>query len=201
MKKTLIFAVMGMFLSVSAFAGVVVFQDGKTMVYHQGSEVNVDGKTTSRVLYDGILITVPKGQKVKIKGQDSEMGKNIVVSGSNLKGVEIAGKNVSSKGQATVSVSLNTLEVKTVKGNTMIEENGVVINSIGQGNTNQANKVQKTEKMTNNKQTAYVVNTSSSVNESAIFPEISDYVNEVAAQQSTQDVERPTLSQYSTSGD
>ncbi len=201
MKKILTLVIIGVLLSIAAFAGIIMFQDGKTMVYHQGSEVNTNGKAVSRVLYDGVLVTAPKGQKLTIKGQEDETGKKVVVSGSNFQNVEVAGKNVSSRGNTVIVVSPETLEVTSVKGNTTIQENGVVVNSIGKVDAKQEDKVEKEAKKSVSKQNNYAVSSSKTfANKSVDFPEISDYVNEVAVQQGIQDIERSDMSQSTTTG-
>ena len=73
MKKLALFAVVGLFLSVTAFANIVVLQDGRMTSYEPGSNVVIKGKTTSRVLYDGVLITIPRGQKVQISKKDGQI--------------------------------------------------------------------------------------------------------------------------------
>ncbi len=193
MKQLMMFAVFGL-ISLAAFSQVVVLQDGKTITYRQGTGVTVFGKTVSRVLYDGVLITVPKGQKVRIGVQENEMGKKILISGTNLKDVEIAGKSVSSKGRTIISVSPETLQLVTIKGETTVNNNGIVANRINRTNTDKENKTNKSVK-TNNKQLTPAVS-----NEVIDFPEISDYVNEVVVQQAVQDVERSDMSQSSVEG-
>ena len=184
----------------TAFSQVIVLQDGKTTTYHKGTGVTILGKTVSRVLYDGVLITVPKGQKLRVGVQENESGRRILVSGTNLKDVEIAGKSISSKGRTIVSVSPDTLKVVTIKGETTINDNGIVANRINKINTDRANRANKTVKTTNKQFAAKVPATNETVNETVDFPETSDYVNEVATQQAVQDIERADLSQSSVEG-
>ena len=201
MKKLAVSAVIALFLSTAAFANIVVFQDGKITTYKPGSEVAINAKTTARVLYDGILITVPKGQKVQIS---KENGK-IKLFGINMKGVEIAGKHVSSKGQATVSISPETGEVASIKGSTTITSNEVILTNkeeVQEGNKPVSNQIKTQTVIKTETQTKQAVTpTPTQSIEPVVFPTVSEYVNEVATQQSTQDVERPSSSQYAPSGD
>ena len=134
MKKLALSAVIGLLLSTTAFANVVVFQDGKVTTYKPGTEIAINAKTTARVLYDGVLITIPQGQKVQISKEEGK----IKLFGVNMKGVEIAGKQISSKGQATVSVTPSTGEVASVKGATTIVSNDLI--STNKGETKEGNK-------------------------------------------------------------
>ena len=195
MKKLALFAVVGLFLSVTAFANIVVLQDGRMTSYEPGSNVVIKGKTTSRVLYDGVLITIPRGQKVQISKKDGQ----ILVFGVNLRGVEIAGKQVSSEGQAMFAVSPETMQVSSIRGNTTIVSNEVIFD--GSKNTGNINKVV-------NKPGTVVVKSGpvsqapvqTQVSEPVVFPEVSEYVNEVVTEQASQDVERPDMSQSTTTG-
>ena len=120
MKKIILFTIVSLFLCVECFTQVVLLQDGKTVTYEPGAELVVTGKTISRVLYDGILITIPKGHKIQIKKKDGK----ILVSGTNLRDVEIAGKSFSSKGHAIISVSPDDMKVTKVTGDITINKNG-----------------------------------------------------------------------------
>ena len=193
MKKLMIFAIAGVVLSAIAFANIVILQDGKITNYDKSSEVTVNGKTTSRVLYDGILITVPKNQKVQISKKDGK----IAVSGNNLKDVEIAGKQVSSKGEAIVVVSPETMEVSVVEGDTTIENNEVIFDSAK--NPGDVTKVVTKKTVSVAKPQPQMV-AKVQVTEPVVFPEISEYVNEIAVQQAVQDIERTDMSQSTTTG-
>ena len=192
MKKLAVFAVIGLLLSTTAFANIVVFQDGKATTYKPGSTIAVNAKTTTRVLYDGVLITIPKGQKVQISREREENGKEKVkLFGVNMKGVEVAGKQISSKGQATVSISPETGEVAETNGNATIVKNDVILTD-NKSNTQKVNKpvVPQTKTQTAPKaQTQQAAPAKTQTVEPVVFPTVSEYVNEVTAQQSTQDVE------------
>lgn len=192
MKKIVIFAVLGLFLCGTAFARVVVLQDGKTTILADNSEFTVAGKDHSRVLYDGVLITVPPHKKVKIGKKDGK----IMISGTNLKGVEISGKSISSKGNTIIYVSPDTMKITTVQGDTSIIDNGVVNNHL-QKNSKTKNSNKDEINRTDNKNSSVESKTSAPAAENIVFPEASEYVNEVAAQQTAQDVENTDLSQSS----
>ena len=200
MKKLVVFAVVGLLLSTAAFANVVVFQDGKVTTYKSGSEVAINAKTAARVLYDGVLITIPKGQKVQISREDGK----IKLFGVNMKGVEIAGKQVSSKGQATVSISPETGEVASTSGSTTIISNDVILTNKNNAQETNEQVVSQTKTQTVTQPQAQtrpaVTPAKTQTVEPVVFPTVSEYVNEVATQQSSQDVERPDMSQSSTTG-
>lgn len=197
MKKLVVSAVVGLLLSTAAFANIVVFQDGKITTYKSGSEIAINAKTAARVLYDGILISIPKGQKVQISREDGK----IKLFGVNMKGVEVAGKQISSKGKATVSITPDTGEVASKSGSTTIVSNEVILT-----NKEEAQEVAKPAVSEEKTQTATKAqtqaNTAAPVKtqtvEPVVFPTVSEYVNEVAAQQASQDVERPDMSQSTT---
>lgn len=197
MKNTLMFVVLVVFLAITASSQVVVLQDGKTTSYQRGSEVTISGKTTARVLYDGVLITIPKGQKVQVKRK----GNKVFISGNNLKDIEIVGRSLSSKGPAIVSVSLDTMKIVDVKGDVFVDENGLVMSRISKNNkvskTNKTSVKSKTSKMSNQQKADSSI---SNANDEEAFPEVSDYVNELATEQAAQDIERPDMSQSTTTG-
>ena len=180
MKKLVIFTVIGLLLSTTAFAEIMVLQDGKMMSFKEGSQVIVSSKTPARVLYNGVLITVPAGQKVQVFQKDGK----IVLSGTNMKGVEVSGHSISSNGTATIAISPETMEVISVTGDVNIIKDEVVLAHKGKIKAN--NKQQVAAKP------------AAAVAEPISFPEVSDYVNEIAAQQSAQDV--TDMSQSSPSG-
>ena len=179
MRKLALFAVMGLLLSTAAIAEVMVLQDGKIMSFREGSQVIVSSKTPARVLYNGVLIIVPAGQKVQVSKKDDK----IWISGTDMKKIEAAGKTISSKGYAIIAISPDTLEVLSIKGDVSIVKDEVIL-------------PHKANTKVNKKQEAAPKKTSAPVAETVSFPEISDYVNEVTTQQSAQDV----LSQSSPSG-
>lgn len=204
MKKLAVFAVMGLVFATTAFANVVVFQDGQATVHKPGTGITINAKTSTRVLYEGILITIPKGQKVQIS--KAQKGGKIEIFGVNMKGIEVAGKQISSNGQAKVSVSPETREVASISGNTTIVSNDVIFS--GKNNVQKVNKVTpkqeapkvKTQVETKTQTSTTSTPTKTQTVEPVVFPTVSEYVNEIAAQQSTQDVERPDMSQSSTTG-
>ena len=191
MKKLILLAVMGLFISATAFAEAVVLQDGKTTSYSQGSSIMVNGKTTTRVLYDGILITVPQGQKVQIsKAKDG----SILVQGKNIEGVEVAGEVLSAKGQVTFSVSPKTQKI------TNITSVGVENKVQTDANKKQAKKQNKSTVKKDNSKTANTSKPAVTAAPVVDFPTASEYVNEVVSQQTAQDVERTETSPSSVTG-
>lgn len=179
MRKLALFAVMGLLLSTAAIAEVMVLQDGKIMSFREGSQVIVSSKTPARVLYNGVLIIVPAGQKVQVFKKDDK----IWISGTDLKGVDVAGQSISSNGPAIVKVSPDTMEVN-VEGDISVVKNEVIL-------------ARKAKTKTNDKQTTTAKPVAPSAKVTS-FPEISNYVNEVSAQQTVQDT--AYMSQSSPSG-
>ena len=200
MKKLAVLAVMGLFISTAAFAEVAVLQDGKTITYEQGTPIMTSGTSPVRVLYDGVQIYVPQGQKVLIsKAKDGK----ILITGTDLKGVEVGKERISTNGLAVFSVSPSTMKVDEIKGDIS------VVNLVEEEQKNQkeskkaqkeAEKAQKKE-ATKAKSAAKASSTKTNTSMQTVeFPAVSDYVNEVAAQQASQNVERPDLSQSSPNG-
>jgi len=189
MKKLAVLAVLGLLVSTAAFAEVAVFQDGKTITYEQGTPVMTSGTTPVRVLYDGVQINVPQGQKVLIsKAKDGK----ILVTGTDLKGVEVGKERISSKGLAIFSVSPSTMKVDEVKGDISV----VNVVEEEQKAQKEAKKVQKEAKKETKKETkkeqaqkATSTRTSSAAVQTLDFPVASEYINEVATQQSAQNTE------------
>lgn len=189
MKKTALLAVLVLFFAISSSAQIVVLQDGKTITYEPKAELSIAGKTTSRVLYEGVLITIPRGQKVHIKKRDGK----ILISGTNLRNVEIAGKNISSNGHVIISVSPDNMKVTTLKGDSTITRNGFLTNRVNKTeNKNKKNIKPNSSKFENKgkkylRQYSYYEEDEEQEEEENLL-EISDYINEVSAQQSAQDV-------------
>ena len=175
MKKSVIIIVVGLLLSIAAFARIIVLQDGKTTSYKSEEKVVIDGKTPASILFDGVLIKVPANKKkVTIKKQ----GEEINISGANLNNIEIAGKKVTANGQTTVAFSPETKEITVIKGELVNTDTGVTKNT-----------VQKTGQTTSVKSVAKPASVTPVINETVEFPEVSNYVNEVTSQQTVQDVE------------
>ena len=120
MKKLVMFAVMGLVLSATAFAEVMVLQDGKTMSFKDNSQIVVSGKTASRILYNGVLLIIPANIRVSVQRRDGK----VLISGNDMKDVEVVGKEISSKGYGVVSVDPITKEVVVVEGNVKIKNAG-----------------------------------------------------------------------------
>lgn len=166
MKQLVISTVIGLLLSTTVFAQITVLQDGKKMFFKEDAQIIVSGKTPATVLFNGVIINVPAGQKVQIQKKDG----NIWISGTNMKEVEAAGKKISSNGHAIVAISPDTKKVTSVRGDINIARDEVVL---ARDNSRLNNKRAVNETISN---------------ESISFPEVSEYVNEVVSQQSVQDV-------------
>jgi hypothetical protein len=178
MKKLAVFAVMGLVLTGAAFAETLVLQDGVTKSYEQNNVVNISGKTSASVSIKGVRIFVPKGKKVQIS---SGMDGHILITGSSLEGVELFNgqkfiKLSSGKG---VSVAPDTLAVTDLSGNVVTKE------QTAQQAKKQSSQATKEVKGTKSQ---------ASDTQEIVILEISDYVNDVVTQQSSQDIERPYLS-------
>lgn len=190
MKKLAVFAVMGLLLSGAAFAETLVLQDGITKSYEQNSVVNISGKTSASVSIKGVKIFVPKGKQVQIS---SGMDGHIIITGSNLEGVELFNgqKLVKlSSGTKGVSVTPNTLAVSDLSGNVAAKEQA----------EKQTGKQAKTNKKEGKatKGNKEIKSQATKPAQEVTFPTASEYVNEVVSQQTAQDVE--CLSPASPSG-
>ena len=181
MKKIVMFTAMGLLLSTTIFAEVMVLQDGKTMFFKEDSQIIVSGQTATNIRYNDVSITVPGNQKVQIQ----KRGNKIWISGTNMKDVEIVGNKISSNGHAIIVISLDTMEVTNVRGDISIINNGVSLNH------------KNTKNIKNNRKVSTKTETNK-VSEPVSFPEISEYVNEISAQQAVQDI--TDMSQSSPSG-
>ena len=183
MKRAFIFAVLSLFFSIATFSQIIVYQGGKEpKVYPQKSKIVISGKETTRVLYDGVLIIIPKGQKRQVSIKQE--GREVVISGTNLKSIEAVGKSFSSNGNATVYISLDVMKITKVKGNAFIDQNGYI-----------ENRLNKNRQMNNKKQSFDEdLKAVSDFDNEEDFPQTSDYVNDVASQQTAQDVEMSDLS-------
>lgn len=200
MKKLAVLAVMGLFVSTAALAEVTVLQDGKTVTYEQGTPVMTSGTSAVSVLYDGVQINVPQGQKVLIsKAKDGK----VLITGTDLKGVEVGQERVSCKGLAVFSISPNSNKIEEVTGdisvvNMVAEEQKALREAKAQQEA--AKKAQKEAAAKTQKAAKAAKSTvNNTVAQVEDFPTASEYVNEVVTQQSAQDTEA-CLSQYSPSG-
>ncbi len=186
MKRLVTFGIIGLLLIAAvAFARVVVLQEGKVMTFADNSKVVVSGKNPSRVLYDGVLVTVAPNQKVEIRKEeikkDGEIKKQIVISGTDLKDVKVKGKSISSKGETEITVPLDDeVKIDVVKGE--VYKDGVLVNKdlVKEETIKPAATKQSVEKQAIVKPV---------ISETVDFPEVSDYVNELAVEQAVQDVE------------
>ena len=173
MKKVIMFAVAVM-LSVSAFAQVKVSQGGIVTTYEKGATINIDSKDVTEVMYGNVSISIPKGKKVIIS--QNKAG-NIVISGYDLVGVKIMGKEVKADDASVYVVNPTT---KTI-----------VKAPIAQASANQQNTAnknnQQSSKNQNNAQNNNANNQETAVEDN--FQDVNDYVNEVNSQQAIEDVE------------
>jgi len=207
MKKLLMFAVIGLFISTTAFAEIIVLQNGKTTTYRESKEgegykaIPVEKNTYARVLYDDVLISIPpQSNKMQIKRENQ----NIRISGANLRDVDVAGEKVSSNGHVILEVTPKTatseMEIRLIKGDASVVKDGktVALSPTKKTAPKKESKKKTAEKpaKTAEKPATAKPAAQTATAEAETFPEISEYVNEVAAQQTSQDVERPDLSQY-----
>ncbi len=175
MKKVIMFAAAIMF-SAAAFAQVTVSQGGKVTTYEKGATITIDSKDVTEVKYGKISISIPKGKRVVVS--QNKAG-NIVISGYDLLGVKIMGKEVQADDAAVYVVNPTT---QTVTRTAIVANN--VTSQNNQQNTNRNNQ--------QNKGTQNIVNNQSAQQENAAqeaFPEVNDYVNEIASQQAVENVE------------
>ena len=197
MKKLAVISIILLLLfAVVAFASVMVLHKGKVKALPDNSKVVVSGENPSRVLYDGVLVTVPPNQEVEIrkenvKKEDGEIEKRLVISGTDLKDVKVKGQNISSKGETEVSVPLDDNEkIDVIKGE--VYKDGVLVDEVlvKEEPIKPAVVNQAVEKQAIKKQTVV----KPVVTKTVEFPEISDYVDELVYEQAVQDV--GDMSQY-----
>ena len=175
MKKLIMVAVAVLF-SVSAFAQVKVVQGRTVTTYEKGATINIDSNENTEVTYGKVSISIPKGKKVVISQNKSG---NIVISGYDLAGVKIMGKEVQADEAAVYVVNpTNKTIVKTALASNT--------------NNNQQNTSKNNQRNNNNQQSANTKNNTGNKQETAMednFQDINDYVNEVVSQQAVEDVE------------
>ena len=175
MKKVIMIAVAVM-LSVSAFAQVKVSQGGIVTTYEKGATINIDSKYVTEVTYGNVSISIPKGKKVTIS--QNKAG-NIIVSGYDLSGVKILGKEVQAEeGSVYVVNPATKTVVKTPVAQVVANNQQNTANKSVQQNRNNPQTQQNNNQ--NHQETALEDN----------FQDVSDYVNEVNSQQAVEDVEK-----------
>ena len=195
MKKLAVFAVLGLFLSTAAFAEAIVLQNGKVTSYAQENIISLSGETSANVSYNGVKIIAPKGKKIQIsKSRDGK----ILVNGTDLEGVELSnGKQfvrLTSQNK-NISIVPSTLTVSDVEGNEPSEAAVVQTRQV-----KPSKNVNKQEGKAAKSTSARPAQTAQVAQQTVDFPEVSDFVNEVAVQQTAQDVtENPELSPSSPS--
>ena len=171
MKKVIMFAAAIMF-SVAAFAQVTVTQ-GKTVTnYEKGATITVDSKEVTEVKYGNVSISIPKGKKVVIS--QNKAG-NIIISGYDLAGVKIMGREVQADEAAVYVVDPTT---KTITKTPIIQTSV---------NNNKNTVIKNTQQNRNNQQNQNIQNNQENAVEDN-FQDISDYVNEVSSQQAVEDI-------------
>ncbi len=191
MKKFRVIGVIGLLLLFTvAFARVVVLQDGKTMSFADNSQIVVSGKTPARVLYDGVLVTVSPNQKVKIrkeemKKEDGDIERRIIISGTDLKDIKVHGKTITSQGATEVALSIDNTKIDVIKGK--VYTDGILLKEVPAQEKSIKSAV--TKQSAENQPVVKPI-----ISETIEFPDVSDYVDELAFEQSVQDVE--DMSQY-----
>lgn len=171
MKKLALFAV-AMFVCAAAFAQVKVSQNGTVTTYEKGATINIDSTDPTEVIYGGVSISIPKGKRVVVS--QNKAG-NIVISGYNLAGIKVMGQEVKADDS---SVYVINPETKTIV-RTPLAQAAV---ATAQQNTNNRNNANNTgaQKQAAAKQT---------INIEVAFPEVDDFINEIASQQAIENVE------------
>ena len=163
--------------SVAAFAQVTVSQGGKVTTYEKGATITIDSKDVTEVKYGKVSISIPKGKRVVVS--QNKAG-NIVISGYDLVGVKIMGKEVQADDAAVYVVNPTTQSVTK----TAIATNNANAVKNNQQNTNRNNQQNKPAQNTVNNQSAQQENAAQEN-----FPEVNDYVNDIASQQAVENVE------------
>lgn len=115
MKKVAILAVIAM-LSMSAFAQVKISQGGIVTSFETDASITLSGKNSAEVLYDNILISIPKGQRVVIS--KNTQGK-IFISGTDIDGIKTLGKTLSAKGFAIFVLNPKDQSVERISAEQM----------------------------------------------------------------------------------
>lgn len=170
MRKIIIFAAAVLF-SVTAFAQVRVSQGGTVTTYEKGVTINIDSNEVTEVTYGKVSISIPRGKKVVIS--QNKAG-NIIISGYDLAGVRIMGKEVKADDAAVYVVNpTNKTIVKTA-----------IATSNNQQNTGKNNQQNRGSKNVTKQQNVQQIN----VVEDA-FAEEAEYVNNIASQQAIDNIE------------
>ena len=174
MKKLALFAV-AMFVCAAAFAQVKVSQNGTVTTYEKGATINVDGTNPTEVVYGGVSISIPKGKRVVIS--QNKAG-NIVISGFNLAGIKVMGQEVRAD---DYSIYVVNPETKTIV-RTPLAQTAATTAATAQQNANNRNNANNAaaKKQEAAKQT---------INIEVAFPEVDDFINEIASQQAIENVE------------
>ncbi len=175
MKKVIIFAA-AMILSVAAFAQVRVFQGGTVTTYQKGATINIDSNEITEVTYGKISISIPKGKKVVIS--QNKAG-NIIISGYNLAGVKIMGKEVTADDAAVYVVNPT---------NKTITKTAITTNTT---NNNQQNTNKNNQQNRGNNKAAQQENVQKITVAEEAFAEVNEdqYVNNIVSQQAVENVE------------
>ena len=187
MKKFALLAVAVLF-SVAAYALVKVSQNGNITTYEKDVNVTVSGKSAADVLYNGVLVSVPKGQKVVIS--KNKEGK-VLVSGDTLKEVKVAGQTVNINEPATLVVDPDSKDITTVT----VAEQLAAQQAQAQADAQEAAKAAKEQaKAAKEQAQAAAKAAAASANQNVIveeisFPEASNYVNEIVSEQAIENVE------------
>lgn len=171
MKKVIMFVIAAMF-SVAAFAQVTVIQGKTVTTYEKGATITVDSQEVTEVKYGNVSISIPKGKKVVVR--QNKAG-NIIVSGYDLAGVKIMDKEVKADDTAVYVVNPATRTVT---------KTAIATSQNNQQNANRNNQQNKGAQKATNNQSAQQGNVAQET-----FPEVNDYVNEMASQQAVENIE------------
>lgn len=174
MKKIIMF-IAAMILSVAAFAQVRVSHGETVTTYEKGATINIDSNEITEVTYGKVLISIPKGKKVVIS--QNKAG-NILISGYDLAGVKIMGREVKADDAAVYVVNpANKTITKTAIATSTKNNNQQNTNKNNQQNRGSQKVAQQNVQQINIAEQAFA-----EVNEA-------QYVNNIASQQAVENIE------------
>ena len=136
--KKLVVAVGVLFLVSTLHAVVVVKQNVTEKRYASDASIVVDGSADTTVDYNGITVFIPKGTKAVLS---PAVNKGLIITGNNMKGVQVYGMTLSSAGRASITVNRNSETISVRSGSVQAQNKAGQVATIARGTVVSANNI------------------------------------------------------------
>ena len=145
MMKKLVLVVSALFFFSALHAAIVVKENGKATTYAADAAVAIEGTADAKVNYNGISIFVPKGTKVVLVPSATN---GVIITGNNIKGVQVYGMTLNASGRASVAVNSSRQTIVVRSGKLQVTNQAGQVATISRGTVASANNISTLNKST-----------------------------------------------------